>query len=100
MLLGEDFLAASAHSEAVFSAKGARSLGSGRCRSDGILRLKGRRTAQRIDFALRRGAAVTHVSGSAIVDRDAFAVGIGDAAAGMAPNVTVRFEFDTASNER
>ena len=98
MLVGGDFLSATANPTAIWRATSVRRLGGNRYQADGTLSLKGASRPQRITFTLTgtgQGAGARRsVRGNATIDRTAFGVGVGSNAASLRPQVTLNFAFD------
>ncbi len=92
MLVGSEFFNASANPTATFRSTNVTRQGNG-YRASGTLSLKGASRPQVINFTLSGSGARRSVSGSGTVDRNAFSVGTGEAAGGIAPNVRVEFSF-------
>lgn len=97
MLRGADFLAASANPTATWRSTSVTSLGGGRYRAEGTLSLKGASRAQAITFTLSGSGNSRSVTGQAVIDRNAFSVGVGSNAAGLGGNVTLNFAFSATS---
>ncbi len=94
MLQGADFFATSANPTANWRSTSVTAQGDGRYRADGTLSLKGVSRPQAISFTLSGNGSSRSVAGQAVIDRNAFGVGVGDAASGLGGNVTVNFAFD------
>ncbi len=94
MLRGAEFLAASANPTATWRSSSVTSQGGGRYRAEGTLSLKGVSRSQPITFTLSGNGNSRSVSGQATIDRNAFSVGTGPNASGLAGNVTLNFAFD------
>ena len=94
MLKGPDFLGAEVSSTATWRSTSVRRVSGNRYTADGTLRLKGASRPQRIAFTLSGSGARRSVTGTATIDRKAFNVGTGDAAASVASTVNVSFAFD------
>ena len=92
MLVGSEFFNASANPTATFRSTNVTRQGNG-YRASGTLSLKGASRPQVINFTLSGTGARRSVSGSGTVDRNAFGVGTGESAGGIAPNVRVEFSF-------
>lgn len=92
MLSGDEFFGVAAHPRAIFTARGATKVGNG-YRATGTLSLKGVSRPQAIRFTLSGTGATRKVTGSASIARQAFGVGTGESAAGLAPRVAVSFDF-------
>ena len=97
MLQGGDFFAASANPTAIWRSTSVTSTGNGRYRAEGTLSLKGASRPQALTFTLAGTGARRSVTGRATIDRNAFSVGVGPDAAGVAGSVTLNFEFDATS---
>lgn len=93
MVGGDDFLGVAAHPKAVFRAKGATA-DKGGYGASGTLTLKGVSGSQSIRFVLTGAGQKRHVSGTAVIKRSVFGVGTGDNAAGLDPDVAIKFAFD------
>lgn len=94
MLASGDFFAVAANPTATFRATDVKKTGANAYRATGTLAIRGASRPQSITFTLSGSGARRGVSGSGTVDRNAFGVGTGDSAAGLAPNVRVEFAFD------
>jgi cytochrome b561/polyisoprenoid-binding protein YceI len=94
MLRGGDFLAAGANPTATWRSTSVTSQGDGNYRANGTLTLKGASHPQSLTFRLVGSGNSRAVTGRAVIDRNAFGVGVGDAASGLGGNVTVNFAFD------
>jgi len=94
MLVGADFFAATANPTATWRANSVRRLGGNRYQADGTLSLKGVSRPQQITFTLAGSGASRTVSGSATIDRTAFAVGVGSNASTLGPQVSLNFAID------
>ncbi|WP_338028056.1 cytochrome b/b6 domain-containing protein [Croceibacterium selenioxidans] len=99
MLVGADFLAASAHPTATWRSTSVRQTGPNRYRADGTLSLKGASKPQSLTFTLSGEGLRRHVEGSASIDRNAFGVGTGESAAGLGGSVALNFAFDAVGRE-
>ncbi|WP_237438334.1 YceI family protein [Alteraurantiacibacter buctensis] len=97
MLQGGDFFNTGANPTATFRSTSVEKTGSNSYRARGTLSLRGASRPQTITFTLGGSGARRQVSGSATVDRNAFGVGTGESAAGIAPNVRVEFSFGATS---
>lgn len=97
MLAGSDFFAVAANPVATFRSSDVEKTGASSYRARGTLSIKGASRPQSISFTLSGSGNRRSVSGSATVDRNAFGVGTGETAAGIAPNVRVEFAFDAVS---
>lgn len=97
MLQGADFFATSANPTANWRSTAVTTQGGGSYRADGTLSLKGVSRPQAITFSLAGSGENRSVTGRAVIDRNAFGVGVGDAAAGLGSTVTVNFTFDATS---
>jgi cytochrome b561/polyisoprenoid-binding protein YceI len=93
MLLGSDFFNVAANPTANFRSSNVTRQGNG-YRAVGTLRLNGASRPQTINFTLSGNGARRAVSGSGTVDRNAYGVGKGEAAGGVAPNVQINFSFN------
>jgi polyisoprenoid-binding protein YceI len=96
MLQGAEFFASGANPTATWRSGKVTQTGPGHYRASGTLSLKGHSRPQSIAFALTGKDLKRHVTGSATIDRTAFAVGTGDAAASLGKSVTLNFAFDAA----
>ncbi len=94
MLGGEDFFSAETFPTAIWTSSSVTSQGDGNYLANGTLTLKGVTAPQQITFRLSGSGNSRAVTGRAVVNRNAFGVGIGDAAASLGGNVTVSFSFD------
>jgi len=94
MLQGGDFLASSANPTATWRSTSVRQTGPNRYNASGTLSLKGASKPQSLSFTLSGEALKRHVEGSASIDRNAFGVGTGESAAGLASSVSLSFAFD------
>lgn len=93
MLKGAEFFATSANPKATFRSTSVTRASGNNYRADGTLSLKGVSKPQSITFSLSGDGATRRAQGSATIDRNAFGVGTGDAAAGLAGSVKVSFDF-------
>lgn len=94
MLQGGDFFNSSANPTATWRSTSVRQTGPGRYSASGTLSLKGTSRPQAVTFRLAGEGLRRHVEGSASIDRTAFGIGSGDAAAGLASSVSLNFAFD------
>ena len=94
MLKGPDFLGAGASPTAIWRSSSVRRVSGNRYSAEGTLNLKGVSRPQRISFTLGGSGTRRSVSGTATIDRKAFNVGTGDAAASVGSSVNVSFAFD------
>ena len=94
ILRGAEFLAAQSSATATWRATSVRKTGQGRYLAEGTLSLKGARKPQSLTFTLAGTGLRRHVSGSATIDRSAFAVGTGSTAENIANQVKLDFSFD------
>jgi len=94
MLQGAEFFSTSAFPTATFRSTDVQKTGANSYRANGTLSLKGASRPQSITFTLAGSDARRSVSGNATIERNAFSVGTGDSAAGLAGNVRVQFAFD------
>ena len=99
MLQGGDFLASSANPTATWRSTSVRQTGPNRYSASGTLSLKGASKPQSLSFTLSGEGLRRHVEGSASIDRNAFGVGIGESAAGLASSVALSFAFDAVGRE-
>jgi polyisoprenoid-binding protein YceI len=97
MLAGSEFFAVAANPVATFRSTDVEKTGASSYRARGTLSIKGASRPQAITFTLSGAGNRRAVSGSATVDRNAFGIGTGETAAGIAPNVRVDFAFDAVS---
>lgn len=97
MLTGSDFFNVAANPVATFRSTNVTRQGNG-YRASGTLSLRGVSRPQVINFTLSGSGARRSVSGSGTVDRNAFGVGVGEAAGGIAPNVRVQFSFNAVQD--
>lgn len=93
MLRGPDFLAAAANPTAIWRSTSVRRVSGNRYEADGTLSLRGASRPQRIAFTLSGSGNQRQVEGSATIDRNAFGVGTGESAAGLAGQVRLTFAF-------
>lgn len=98
MLAGDEFLSVAAHPHASFIATSADRTGPRSYRASGTLSLKGVSRPQSIRFTLAGSGKTRKVIGSATVARLSFGVGNGESSAGLAPRVTVSFDFDAKAD--
>ena len=94
MLAGAEFFAVSSFPTAVFRSSDVQKTGSNSYRARGTLAIKGVTRPQTITFTLAGSGNARSVTGSATVDRNAFGVGTGEAAGGIAADVRVEFAFE------
>ena len=94
MLQGADFLASNANPTATWRSTSVRQTGPNRYSASGTLSLKGASKPQSLSFTLTGKDLKRHVEGSASIDRNAFGVGTGESAAGLAGSVSLSFAFD------
>ena len=92
MLLGSDFFNVAANPTATFRSSNVTRQGNG-YRASGTLSLNGASRPQTISFTLSGNGARRSVSGSATIDRNAYGVGKGESAGGVAANVQLDFSF-------
>ena len=97
MLQGGDFFNTSANPTATFRSTSVEKTGGNSYRARGTLSLRGASRPQTITFTLGGSGSRRQVSGNATVDRNAFGVGTGESAGGIAPNVRVEFSFSATS---
>lgn len=97
MLQGGDFFNTSANPTATFRSTSVEKTGGNSYRARGTLSLRGASRPQTITFTLGGSGTRRQVNGSATVDRNAFGVGTGESAAGIAPSVRVEFSFSATS---
>lgn len=96
MLQGGEFFNTGANPTATFRSTDVTRTGNG-YRARGTLSLRGASRPQTITFTLGGNGAHRQVDGSASIDRNAFGVGTGESAAGIAPTVRVDFSFHASS---
>ncbi|MEO5705835.1 MAG: YceI family protein [Alteraurantiacibacter sp.] len=96
MLQGGDFFNTGANPTATFRSTSVTRTGNS-YRARGTLSLHGASRPQTITFTLGGSGANRQVEGSASIDRNAFGVGTGESAAGIAPTVRVDFSFRASS---
>lgn len=94
MLRGPDFFGVSANPTATWRSASVRRTGPGRYSASGTLTLKGVSRPQPLTFTLSGEGLRRRVEGRASIDRTAFGVGSGEAAAGLGNTVTLTFAFD------
>jgi len=94
MLQGGDFFASAANPTATWRSTSVRQTGPNRYSASGTLSLKGVSKPQSLTFTLSGADLRRHVEGSASIDRNAFGVGTGESAAGLAGSVSLSFAFD------
>lgn len=94
MLVGAEFLAASANPTATWRSTAVRRTGPNRYNASGTLSLKGASKSQSLSFTLSGEGLRRHIEGSANIDRAAFGVGTGESAQGLASSVALNFSFD------
>lgn len=94
MIQGADFFAAAANPTATWRSTSVRRTGPNRYSASGTLSLKGVNRPQSLTFTLGGEGMRRQVEGSASIDRTAFNVGTGEAAAGLATSVALSFAFD------
>jgi len=97
MLRGGDFFDTASFPQAVWRSTAVRRVSGNRYEADGTLSLKGVSRSQRITFTLQGSGNRRSVQGSATIDRNAFSVGTGSSAEGLAGAVEVSFAFDATS---
>ena len=100
MLKGEEFFAVASGPLATYRSGAVRQLGANSYEASGTLRLKGVSRAQAVRFRLSGQGTRRQVSGSATIDRKAFAIGTGSAAANLGEAVSLRFAFDAEMRAR
>jgi cytochrome b561/polyisoprenoid-binding protein YceI len=93
-LQGAEFFNSSASPTATWRSTSVRQTGPNRYSANGTLSLKGASRPQSVTFTLSGDGLRRRVEGSASIDRAAFGIGTGDAAAGLAPAVALSFGFD------
>jgi cytochrome b561/polyisoprenoid-binding protein YceI len=96
MLQGGEFFNTGANPTATFRSTDVTRTGNS-YRARGTLSLRGASRPQTITFTLGGNGAHRQVDGSASIDRNAFGVGTGESAAGIAPAVRVDFSFHASS---
>lgn len=94
MLQGAEFFSTAAFPTATYRSTSVERTGANSYRATGTLSLKGVSRPQTITFTLSGSGARRSVSGNATIDRNAFSVGTGESAAGLAGSVRVQFAFD------
>lgn len=94
MLQGGDFFNSSANPTATWRSTSVRQTGPGRYSASGTLSLRGTSRPQALTFRLTGDGLKRHVEGSGSIDRNAFGIGSGEAASGLASSVSVSFAFD------
>ncbi len=94
MLQGADFFASAANPTATWRSTSVRSTGSNRYSASGTLSLKGASRPQSLTFTLSGDGLRRRVEGSGSIDRNAFGIGTGESAAGLAGSVALSFAFD------
>lgn len=94
MLQGADFFGTSASPTATWRSTSVRSTGPNRYSAQGTLSLKGASHPQSVTFTLSGSGLKRHVEGRASIDRTAFGVGSGEAAASLSNSVSLSFAFD------
>jgi cytochrome b561/polyisoprenoid-binding protein YceI len=97
MLQGGEFFNTSANPTATFRSTDVTRTGGNAYRARGTLSLRGASRPQTITFTLGGSGAQRQVDGRASIDRNAFGVGTGESAAGIAPTVQVEFSFRASS---
>jgi cytochrome b561/polyisoprenoid-binding protein YceI len=97
MLQGENFFASAANPVATWRSTRVTSTGAGQYRAEGTLSLRGASRPQPLTFTLSGTGNRRSVRGNAVIDRNAFGVGTGPDAAGVAGSVNLSFAFDAAS---
>jgi polyisoprenoid-binding protein YceI len=98
MLQGVDFFASSANPRATFRSTSVSRTAPNRYNARGTLSLKGISFLQSVDFTLSGEGRRRHVVGSATINRTAFGIGKGDAAAGLGTSVLLSFAFDATGS--
>lgn len=94
MLQGADFFASAANPTATWRSTSVRRTGPNRYSASGTLSLKGASRPQSLTFTLSGEGLRRRVEGSASIDRNAFGIGTGESAAGLAGSVALSFAFD------
>jgi polyisoprenoid-binding protein YceI len=94
-----DFFNVTANPTATWRSTSVRQTGPNRYTASGTLSLKGASRPQAVNFTLSGNGLRRHVEGSAGIDRGAFGVGTGDAAAGLDNSVSLNFAFDATGRE-
>jgi len=97
MLQGDGFFNSAANPTATWRATRVAALGGGRYRAEGTLSLRGASRSQPITFTLTGTGNRRNVHGAGTIDRNAFGVGTGPDAEGIAGNVALDFTFDATS---
>lgn len=98
-LQGGEFFNSSASPTATWRSTSVRRTGPNRYSASGTLSLKGANRPQSLSFTLSGEGLRRHVEGSASIDRTAFGVGTGEAAAGLDGAVSLNFAFDAVGRE-
>ncbi len=94
MLQGGEFFGTAANPTATWRSTSVRKTGTNRYSAQGTLSLNGASRPQSINFTLSGNGLRRSVDGSATIDRNAFKVGVGSSAEGLAPSVSLNFAFD------
>ena len=94
MLQGGDFFGTSANPTATWRSTSVRASGPNRFTAQGTLSLKGASHPQSLTFTLSGNGLKRRVEGSGTIDRAAFGVGTGEAAAALGQSVMLTFAFD------
>ncbi|MFC4256920.1 cytochrome b/b6 domain-containing protein [Croceibacterium xixiisoli] len=94
MLQGAEFFGTAANPTATWRSTSVRKTGTNRYSAQGTLSLNGASRPQSLSFTLSGSGLRRNVEGSATIDRNAFKVGVGSSAEGLAPNVALSFAFD------
>ena len=93
------FFGSSANPTATWRSTSVTRTGPGRYSAQGTLSLKGASRPQAVNFTLSGTGLRRRVEGTASIDRTAFGVGTGEAAAGLANAVSLNFAFDATGRE-
>jgi len=94
MLQGADFLASASNPTATWRSTAVTRTSPGHYRASGTLTIRGKSRPQAIAFMLTGKDQARHVTGNATIDRAAFGIGSGDAAASLGKTVSLDFAFD------
>jgi cytochrome b561/polyisoprenoid-binding protein YceI len=100
MLQGAEFFASAANPTAIWRSTSVRRTGTNRYSASGTLSLKGASRPQSLTFTLSGEGLRRRVEGNASIDRNAFAIGTGEAAAGLASSVALSFAFDATGRQQ
>ena len=100
LLKGADFLAVEGSRRATWRATSISRTGAGRYAAQGVLTLKGASHPQPLTFELSGSDLRRRVEGTARVNRNAFGVGTGASAEGLAGSVALEFAFDAVGRRQ